>query len=280
MNESFWREQLERAARAEAGPEVDVRADVARGRVRLRQRRVAVGGAALLVAGVVLGGGLALGAGGSGQAGPVPVGPGPTATATYHEPDVTIEPSASPATATATASGDARTARLRATLEQDWSSPEDIPFKAWRSELFATTRSVLDPSGTHLDYASAGLTAGYDDQGVGLGVKLGWSRPGSPGLGLVEVEVSNEGGSDQDQCVSLGGFGCPRTVDVGGTTMRVGEGDAGEFVVLHRRPDGVRVLVLVNPLFGNNSTTPVAGIGVGPRDAYRLVQDDRLDLPE
>jgi hypothetical protein len=278
MNESFWREQLEHAARAGAGAEFDVHDDVVRGRSRLRQRRVAVGGAALLVAGVVLGGGLALGVGGSGQAGPAPVGPGPTAAATFHEPDVTIEPSASPASPAS--SVDAHTARLRTTLQRDWSGPEDIPFKAWRSELFATTRSVLDPSGTHLDYASGGLTGGYDEQGVGLGIKLGWSRPGRPGLGLVEVEVSSEGGSDQDQCLGIGGFGCPRTVDVDGATMRVGEGDAGEFVVLHRQSDGERVLVLVNPLFGNNSRTPVADLGVGLRDAYRLVQDDRLDLPE
>jgi hypothetical protein len=281
MNESFWHDQLDRVARDEGGPQVDVHDDVVRGRARLRQRRVAVGGTALLVAGMVLGGGLALGAGGSGQAGPAPAGPGPTSTATFHEPDVTIEPSVSLATASVSVSVsmDARTARLRRQLMREW-APGEIPFQAWRAELFATTRSVLDPGGTHLSYDSDGLTGGYDEHGVGLGIKLGWSRPGSPGQGMVQVEVSSEGGSDQDQCLSMGGFACPRTVDVDGATMQVGEGDAGEFVVLHRQPDGDRVLVLVNPLFGNNSRTPVAGMGVGLRDAYRLVQDDRLDLPE
>lgn len=39
------------------------------------------------------------------------------------------------------------------------------------------------------------------------------------------------------------------------------------------------MLVLVDPLFGHNSRAPVNDLGVTPSDVYRLVQDDRLDLP-
>ncbi len=51
-------------------------------------------------------------------------------------------------------------------------------------------------------------------------------------------------------------------------------------MVVHRQADGERVLVLVDPLFGNNSRVPVADLAVTKQDVYRLVQDDRLDLPE
>ena len=36
---------------------------------------------------------------------------------------------------------------------------------------------------------------------------------------------------------------------------------------------------LVDPLFGNNTRTPVAQLDVTKADVYRFVQDDRLDLP-
>ena len=61
--------------------------------------------------------------------------------------------------------------------------------------------------------------------------------------------------------------------------MKVGTGDRGELVVLYRQPDGERAVVLVNPLFGNNSQTPVQDGFVNRRAVYRLVQDDRLGLP-
>ena len=62
--------------------------------------------------------------------------------------------------------------------------------------------------------------------------------------------------------------------------MRVGDGDRGSFVVVHRQADGERVLVLVDPLFGNSSRVSVTDLAVTKQDAYRFVQDDGLDLPE
>jgi hypothetical protein len=139
-------------------------------------------------------------------------------------------------------------------------------------------RDVLDLAGAHLDYASDGMVAGTDDHGVSLGIKLGWTDLGSSGQGMVQVEVGTLGGDDEELCGSVG-LSCPRTVQVGGATMRVGEGDRGSFVVVHRQADGERVLVLVDPLFGNNSRVPVTDMAVTKQDVYRLVQDDRLDLP-
>jgi hypothetical protein len=76
----------------------------------------------------------------------------------------------------------------------------------------------------------------------------------------------------------MAGFECRRTVRVDGVTMRTGA-KGGAFVVLHRQPDGERVVVLVDGLVGNDSRTPVTDLGVTRRDVYRYVQDDRLDLP-
>ena len=65
----------------------------------------------------------------------------------------------------------------------------------------------------------------------------------------------------------------------GGTSVRVGERPDGAFAVSHRQPDGETVWVLVEPLFGGNSLEPVAGMEVSRADVFRLVQDERLDLP-
>jgi len=276
MNDTDWAERLEALAGREDAHLFDVRDDVARGRSRLLRNRVGVAAAATLVGVVVLGTGLALGDGGSGRATPAPAGEGPTAAPTYHEPETTLSPSAPPAP---TPTRSVQDAYLHQQLDGAWKGAGDIPFKAWRNDLYATARSVLDPSGTHLTYSSQGLTSGSDSHGVGLGIKLGWTEPGRSGEGMVQVTVTSEGGSDDEQCSTTGGFGCPDTVQVGGKTMKVGTGDRGELVVLYRQPDGERAVVLVNPLFGNNSRTPVQDGFVSRRDVYRLVQDDRLDLP-
>ena len=139
------------------------------------------------------------GAGSSGRAVPAPVGEGPTAAATYHEPETTLSPSAPPA------AHEVRAGRLPPeAADGAWKGAGDIPFKAWRNDLYATARSVLDPSGTHLTYSSRGLTSGSDGHGVGLGIKLGWSEPGRSGEGMVQVTVTSEGGSDDEQCSTTG----------------------------------------------------------------------------
>ena len=185
MNETEWAERLEALARREDATGFDVRDDVARGRSRLLRNRVGVAGAAVLVAAVVVGTGLTLGRGElrAGRSRPRSRGRGPTAAATYHEPLTTISPS-TPPEPTPT-EPDAQDAWLRAELDGAPNGPQDIPFRAWRNDLFRTARSVLDPSGTHLSYSSAGLTSGSDQQGVGLGhqARLGGAGCGRSGHG-------------------------------------------------------------------------------------------------
>lgn len=274
MTDTFWRERLEELARHEDGDPFDVRDDIERGRDRMLRRRVGIAGSGLLAAAVVLGTGLAWGGGGPARhSTPGPAATGPSAVATFHEPEVTVSPSPSPAPPTRTS---LPYARIRTLL--DTSDGPHSPFAPWRHQLFRTVQDVLDPGGVHLDYASDGLVGGTDEAGVSLGIKLGWTDPGAPGQGMVQVEVSTLGGGDETMCENVG-LSCPQTVRVGGAIVRVGDGERGSFVVVHRQADGDRVLVLVDPLFGNNSRVPVAHLGVTKQDVYRLVQDDRLDLP-
>ncbi|MEO5709139.1 MAG: hypothetical protein ABIQ59_04890 [Nocardioidaceae bacterium] len=273
MNETFWREQLEQLAEHESGDPFDVREDVERGKSRMLRRRVGAAGAGLLVAVVVPGSALVIGGGDTreGSRPGRPVGSGPTAFATFHEPETTFSPS--PAAPTSTVD---RYERIRAALES--SDGPRSPFGPWRHALFETVRDVLDPGGAHLDYSTDSMQASYDPTGVSLGIKLGWTDPGKAGQGMVQIEVARLDGSDEKLCEGAG-LTCSRTVRVQGEVMKVGNGDNGKFLVLHRQPDGDRVVVLVDPLFGNNSVTPVKDLGVTPTDVYRLVQDDRLDLP-
>jgi hypothetical protein len=113
---------------------------------------------------------------------------------------------------------------------------------------------------------------------VSIGIKMGWSTPGQGGQGMVQVEIGTRR-PVQGACLETGNYGCPQAVDAAGGSTWVGDGPRGSFVVLHRQPDGDQVVVLVDPLFGNNSRTPVAAGFVTKADVYRLVQDDRLDLP-
>jgi len=273
-----WGELLEEAASCAGGDDFRVEDDVRRGRTRLLRNRVGVAVAAVCVGVVVLGGGLALGHGTQG-ARPLPAGPGPSTVATFHEPEVTLSPSAAPAAPSGAPSEPTpATTWLHDSLMRE-SGPGTTPFPSWRAALFVTTRSVLDPSGTHLDYANHGITASTSARGgVSVGIKMGWSRPGQDGQGMVQVEVGTPR-SVQDACLETGGFGCSRPVDVNGAQMWVGDGPRGSFVVLHRQADGDQVVVLVDPLFGNNSRTPVGSGFVTKGQVYRLVQDDRLGLP-
>jgi hypothetical protein len=152
------------------------------------------------------------------------------------------------------------------------------PFPQWRDRIFLTTASVLDPSGGHLSYANQGITGGWDEHGISMGIKMGWSQPGGSGEGLVQVGISSQEGADDALCRITAGFSCPRAVRVGGRTGHLGEYQ-GSYVVAFGRPDGERVVVLVDKKFGNESAQGVDRLGFTRDDVYRLVQDDRLGLP-
>jgi hypothetical protein len=279
MSDTLWHDRLTDLADDEDATSFLVDDDLVRGRERLRRRRVGEVGAAGLVLAVLAGGALLTGGGGP-HAEPPPaatVAPVPSPA----EPE-TPEPSAveSAIAPTPSESGTAtmpkRYAWIRNILER--SDGPRAPFPRWRNRLYATTASVLDPSGGHLDYANRGWTGGWDEEGISLGIKMGWSEPGRTGEGMVHVEISSQHGSDDERCQLTSGLECPQTVRIGGRTAHLGV-DKDSYVVALRQADGDQVVVFIDKKFGNESPRGVDQFGFTRDDVYRLVQDPRLDLP-
>lgn len=86
---------------------------------------------------------------------------------------------------------------------------------------------------------------------------------------------------DRIQCgMEIGGVHCRPVTLANGVTLEVGKGEGGAYDVVYRRADGVTVHVMANPLFGNSSLVPVEGMAIDRHAVYRLVQDERLQMPE
>ncbi len=278
-----WHDLLREAAEADDATSFDVADDVARGRRKVRRTRVLVTGVGVLAGGVVAG--TALVAGGlSGGADTAPPAGTPTRAPTSHEPVTTVGPSPSPSpsagatrVATPPSARDRQVARVAKVMNAfDGLGP--LPYPGWRNALFRTAQSVLDPSGTRLDYATRSLQGGSAGKGaVSIGIKLGWRVPGSPGEGMVQVQVAS-GGGPAAACGSMGEV-CTEVVRRDGRTFATTPGSGPRFVVSHTQPDGDVVTVLVDPLFGNDSTVGVGSTGITRADVMGLVQDDRIDLP-
>ncbi len=267
MTHTDWRALLSDLADEDrTAAHADIAADLARGRNRLRLRRVTGLGAAALVTVVLSGGGLVL------IDGPGTPRIDPTLAATHTPTTQELStPSLDPS----------RTAAARA-LQQELDTAADrgdSPFAQWRKRLFATTRSVLDPTGDHLTYNGDNFQGGTDrDGGFHLGANLDWREPDRPGQAVVQVRVDDGTGSDQAACRSVADFECPRPVVRDGATLLMGDSGSA-YVVLHRQPDGDRVVVLVDTLLHSDAVTGLSEMSLDREDVYRFVQDDRLALP-
>ena len=257
MPETDWDEAFRHAAASDTtAVELAVADDLARGRRRLRARRVAVASASTLTGVLVLG------------------------FALMSVPPTTPERQAVTPAESAPAEPDPAPGPRR----PDRDAPDPMPGAvdleatvAWRCALFHTTRSVLDPEGRHLDYSTQSLQSGGDGRGgVHLGITMGWRVPGQPGEGLVQVRVSDERGFGSS-CASVVGEACRERREVDGLRYQVLH-TSGGFVLRHRQEDGEVVLVHVDRLFGNNATVAV-DTTVTERDALRLAGDERVDLP-
>ena len=269
-----WPERLTASAEHDPADWFDPREDLERGRAALRRRRVLVTSSSALAATVVLGTALlTTGGSGTGQSAPGP------ATA--------LTPSVAPAPAPSEPSGpfDGPTEGSPPPSPADpGPMAGDLPGHResadWRNGIYHVVASVLDPQKKHLNYSTQSLQSGGDGRGgISMGIKLGWTMPGQSGEGMVQISLSDQAGEGADESqIYLGAPMRERSL-AGGTSVRVGERPDGAFAVSHRQPDGETVWVLVEPLFGGNSLEPVSGMEVSRADVFRLVQDERLDLP-
>jgi hypothetical protein len=152
---------------------------------------------------------------------------------------------------------------------------------SFRFGLFDIVAEYLDPAKTYLNYSTRSVQSSTDASGVRtLGIKLGWKVPGEPGEGLVQIAVSDLDGPDRPRCGEFTDMVCREVRMPNGESVEYGEEGDGTFDVEHRRADGTTVHVRVDPLFGNNSLVPVEEMRIDHRDVMRLVQDERIQLPE
>ena len=270
MDDQDWRQSLTAVAERDPGDPSDADGDVARGRAALRARRLAVYGGGGLAVATILVSGVAIGQLAAG---------GPTGTS--------IPAATSMPTAAGGETADATPTTPAPPPEEPHDSMRDTEDSIrgtmeFRFGLYDIAADHLDPEKTYLNYSTRSLqSSGGSDGTRALGIKLGWNVPGEPGEGLVQVGVSNmTGPDDMFGCGALVPERCRRVELPNGETVEVGERDDGSYSVLHRRPDGESVQVVVNPLFGNNALVPVEEMRIDRKDVFRLVQDERITLPE
>lgn len=234
--------------------------DLARGRARVRRERLLVGGATLAVAAVLAGGwGLVLGDGPGGDAtashGSIATDPSAGSTSAPPQPSSSAKPEPS-----GFGSGD---------------PAEDLPvLRRWNSVLAEN----LDPTREHLEQITRET---WNVQGgVGHGSRFGWRNVGEDGLGMLQLFVAESRWADEiDSPCTWGTMRCQEAAaPAGAERVRVGRDGAAVAVVVDRT-DGVSVALTFDPLFGNNSLTPVSGSSLTPEALVGAALDRRLTPP-
>ena len=153
---------------------------------------------------------------------------------------------------------------------------DGFPYFEQRDLLFTVAKNHLDPSGKHLSMAS-NVQGGGTHGSQSVGTKLNWKVPGESGLGMVEVGIATPGMTDADRRFEIGcGGSCERHGLGDGTSAWVRRSSDGVIGVAYEQSDGGSVWVLVDPLFGNNSLTPVSSVDVSVDDLLAYVTDARL----
>lgn len=241
------------------------------------RRWLAPAAAAAVVAGLVGGGYAVTSAGGDDATAPRPerslqvAGSG------------TATPTASPSKTSTAECDDLTTAELAKSLRRmsrqpAWEDPKVAPSLASYRTIVARH---LDPRDQHLQRDVSGVQMGGSLRcGLSaLGTKLGWTVAGEDGQGMVQVEVNRSARGSQ---VSLM-FDHWQTVtsNLPGVTKAevAGDGGGGRTAVLVSRDDGLVVGILADPLFGNNSLTPVSGFDFTVDDLLATAADPDFALP-
>ena len=154
---------------------------------------------------------------------------------------------------------------------------DGFPYFDQRHLLFTVAKNHLDPSGEHLSMASNVQGGGGSHGSQSVGTKLNWKVRGESGLGMVQVGIATPGLTDADRRFEIGcGGSCDRH-DLGdGTSAWVRRSSDGVIGAAYEQSDGGSVWVLVDPLFGNNSLTPVSSVDVSVDDLLAYVTDPRL----
>gem|GEM_PF-2671020 len=155
---------------------------------------------------------------------------------------------------------------------------DGYPYYEQRHLLYVVAKDHLDPAGEHLSMHQNVLSGGTTDS-QHIGTKLNWKIRGEPGLGMVQVAIATPGMTDADRRFEIGCgeyFSCEQRELDDGSTAWIGQSGDGLIGVAYEQADGESVWVLIDPLFGNNSLTPVSEVDVDVNDVLGFVADDRL----
>ncbi|WP_328335000.1 hypothetical protein OHA70_20615 [Kribbella sp. NBC_00382] len=136
----------------------------------------------------------------------------------------------------------------------------------------------FDPGRKHLTFESGPFEVSRDPGQHGTTGRAGWKIAGQKGEGVLKVSLLGSGtGSQCGEYEDL----LPKCHSVpmpgGGTATMARLGDRAE--IQYQQPDGESVFVSVQPLFGNNSTIPVHGMGITDAQLKAFVADSDLNLP-
>lgn len=241
-------------------PSASLDEDLARGRAHLRRRRATVGAAALGTA-VVLASAWALGPGGDdGDA-------ARTTTPVATEPTSQATPSPEP-TPTSTPSLPATIDPLTGDVQKDLRV-----LRRWNDVLAEN----LDPGRAHLQEVTR--TNWNVQGGTAYGSKYGWANAGESGLGMLQLSISAAKDVEEiDSPCTWEGIPCPEVpAPAGAERVQVGH-DGGRTMVVVERTDGQAVALTFDPLFGNNSLTPVSGSALTADDLVAAALDLRLTI--
>jgi hypothetical protein len=155
-------------------------------------------------------------------------------------------------------------------------------YYAQRELLHDVAKDHLDPDGDNLGWASSVQTSTTASDLNALGTEMGWRVPGEDGLGMVQVGIGAPGLGAAEvrlEWVLCGeAYTCEERELSDGSTAWVGRSDDGRLGVGYQQDDGEWVWVLVAPLFGNRTTTPVSSVDITIDQALGFVADDRLEF--
>jgi hypothetical protein len=146
--------------------------------------------------------------------------------------------------------------------------------------VFGVAQDHLDPAHERLQWTE-GFTGGGGLNTREWGQKFGWQAANDPGQAMVYAAVGDKAAVDQLGCGQYDYRGSAKC-----TTATMANGKKAQVLntstrreVHWSRPDGTYVFVIVDAVFGNNSTVATKSILPTLAQLEDFVMDPRLVLP-
>ncbi|NEA30999.1 hypothetical protein [Streptomyces sp. SID13031] len=136
----------------------------------------------------------------------------------------------------------------------------------------------FDPAKKHLTFETGPFEFDRQPGQRMISGRAGWKIAGQKGEGMVYVALY--GSTAGNRCGDYNSLqsSCHSTPMPGGRTATIGR--SGEKVeISYQQPDGETAYVAVSPVFANNTTVAVSGMGITDAQLKAFVADSTLNLP-